>query len=133
MATLNEILAKRKVQRAAAATATAKPAADIEPIRPVRESMPVHTGGEVEMVGRELQSPEAGENLPDEWPGNGTDDYLWKQAYSGFASELRIIPDIASGWCWLAVVRQDKAARPILLCKLRFEPRFPGEGEEVPF
>ena len=131
MATLNEILARRRAQ--IAATAPAKPAADIEPIRPIHESMPVANGSDCEMVGRELQSREEGQNLPDEWPGNGTDDYLWKQAYSGFASELRVIPDIQGGWCWLAVVRQDKAAPPFLLTRLRFEARYPGEGEEVPF
>jgi hypothetical protein len=110
MPTLKELLAaKNAARRVGGGSGTSA--------RP-EQKMPI-ANAEDDLDPRELASEKPGQNLPDEWPGAGEDDFFWKQAYTAFATELAIVREPApSAYGWIAVVRKEKNARPILLARL---------------
>lgn len=109
MATLKELLAAKNNRRVGGGDSTAPPPAEKAPVANIGD----------ELDPRELASMTQGQNIPDEFPGTGTDDHFWKQAYTAFATEMAIVVEPApSAYAWIAVVRKEKNARPILLARL---------------
>lgn len=120
MPTLKELLAAKSAsRRVGGGTSTGAPP---------QEKMPVANATD-DLDPRELASMKQGQSIPDEFPGAGTDDHFWKQAYSAFATELAIVMEPApSAYAWIAVVRKEKNARPILLSRLPLANGFtPGD------
>lgn len=120
--TLKEILAEKNASRrvGGGSATSALP----------EQKMPV-ANAEDDLDPRELASEKPGQNLPDEWPGSETDDFFWKQAYTAFATELAIVREPApSAYGWIAVIRKEKNARPILLARL---PLAAGFRPDEPF
>ena len=110
MATLKELLAaKNAARRVGGGDSTSAPPVEKTPV----------ANGRDDFDPRELASMKQGQNIPDEWPGAETADHFWKEAYTAFATEMAIVVEPApSAYAWLAVVRKDKIARPILLARL---------------
>lgn len=120
MATLKELLAAKNAARRVGGGDSTSP--------PPVEKTPVANGRD-DFDPRELASMKQGQNIPDEWPGAETADHFWKEAYTAFATEMAIVvEDAPSCYAWLAVVRKDKNARPILLARLPLANGFtPGD------
>lgn len=136
MATLKELLAKRKAGGPAPVLGS-KVEKPVNPPTPNRQAgMPWHTNPSLERggmrdEGRELGAVD-GQTIPDEWPGAGTGDFDWKQAYGAFAAEMCVVMEPApSGWAWLAIGRKDRPGRPLLLARLPLHSLGAGERAEA--